>query len=106
LIKLKSNCVSQAVQDIGASVEGILIKFGKNIVEEQYYLNRLAEATIDAYSMVVILSRASRSLEKNLPSAQHEATMVKVWCNEVWYMFSSEIRYQLKFHPQSTFHNF
>lgn len=69
--------------DIGVAVEGVLMKFGKGIIEEQFYLNRLAEATIDAYAMAVVLSRASRSIERNLPSAAHESLMAQVWCNEV-----------------------
>lgn len=79
---------SQAVADLGAGVESVLIKFGKSIIEEQFYLNRLAEATIDAYSMAVVISRASRSIEKNLPSAPHETLMAQVWCNEV-----SQVKY-------------
>lgn len=73
----------QAVADIGVAVEAVLIKFGKNIIEEQFYLNRLAEAIIDAYAMAVVLSRASRSIERNLSSAHHETLMAQVWCNEV-----------------------
>jgi len=46
-------------------------------------LNRLANAAIDIYAMVVVLSRASRSLEQNLVSARHESMLTKVICDEV-----------------------
>jgi len=75
---------SQAVADLGVAVEGVLLKFGKSIIDEQFYLNKLANSTIDTYAMVVVLSRASRSLEKNLPSANHEKLMAQVWCNEAY----------------------
>jgi len=73
----------QAIEAIGQSVEGMLMKHGKRIIEEQFVLNRLADGIIDAYSMISVLSRASRALEKKLPSAQHESLMAEVWCNEV-----------------------
>jgi very long chain acyl-CoA dehydrogenase len=46
-------------------------------------LNRIAAAAIDIYAMVVVLSRASTSLNKNLPSAEHERMLTQVWCDEV-----------------------
>lgn len=60
----------------------MLIKHGKNIVEEQFMLNRLADAAIDTYAMAVVLSRASRTVYKNLPSAEHEVLMAQTWCHE------------------------
>jgi very long chain acyl-CoA dehydrogenase len=62
----------QAVEEYGKAVERSLIAYKKSIMDEQFVLNRLADAAIDTYSMAVVLSRASRSLEKNLPSAPHE----------------------------------
>ena len=58
------------------------MKYGKGIVEEQFVCNRLADAVIDTYSMAVVIARASRSLDKNLPSAEHETLMAKVYCSE------------------------
>jgi len=46
-------------------------------------LNRLANSAVDIYSMVVVLSRASRALEQNLVSARHESMLAKVICDEV-----------------------
>ena len=51
--------------------------------DEQFLLNRLANSAIDIYSMVVVLSRASRALEQNLLSARHESMLAKVICDEV-----------------------
>uniref|UniRef100_T1K9T1 Very long-chain specific acyl-CoA dehydrogenase, mitochondrial n=1 Tax=Tetranychus urticae TaxID=32264 RepID=T1K9T1_TETUR len=74
--------VSKSVTNFGATVEHLLIKYNKKIIHEQFLLNRLANSAIDIYSMIVTLSRATRSVQKNFPSAPHEVNMVKVICNE------------------------
>merc|ERR1719432_602584 len=73
---------SKAIEAFGISVESLLVKHGKNILEQQFLLNRLAAAAIDIYSSVVVLSRATRSLSMNSPSASHEEKIARVWCNE------------------------
>ena len=55
----------------------------KYITDEQFLLNRLAEAAIDIYSMVVVLSRCSRSLNQGLETAQHEVGLVNTIVDEV-----------------------
>jgi len=80
----QAGLASQAVVEFGQAVESLLIKHGKSIIEEQFLLNRLADAAIDTYSMAVVLARASKALNANLPSAQHEQLMARVWCNEAF----------------------
>ncbi|XP_025776056.1 disks large homolog 4 [Puma concolor] len=43
---------------------------------------RLADSAIDLYTMVVVLSRASRSLSEGHPTAQHEKMLCDSWCIE------------------------
>lgn len=64
-------------------MEMVLIKYGKNIVNEQYVLNRLANAAIDIYSSAVAISRASNSLNNGVSTAAHEKTMAEAWTYEV-----------------------
>jgi len=52
-------------------------------VDEQFILNRIAQAAFDTYTMAIVLSRATMSLNKNLPSAEHELLMTQTWCAEV-----------------------
>lgn len=59
------------------------MKHGKQIVEQQFLLNRLANSAMDLYASLVVLSRASRSLSLNLPSCTHEEKIARVWVNEV-----------------------
>ena len=79
------------MEAFGISVESLLIKYGKNILEEQFLLNRLAAAAIDIYANVVVLSRATRSLNLGFPSADHEEKLARVWCNEVMIFFFTSV---------------
>merc|ERR1712192_379891 len=74
----------KGVDAFGAAVEAVLIKHGKNIIHEQFLLNRLANATIDIYVTSCVLSRCSKSLAEGAESAHHEQMMTKVWCAEAY----------------------
>ncbi|XP_042821776.1 very long-chain specific acyl-CoA dehydrogenase, mitochondrial isoform X1 [Panthera tigris] len=74
--------VVQALEQFAAVVEAKLIKHKKGIVNEQFVLQRLADSAIDLYTMVVVLSRASRSLSEGHPTAQHEKMLCDSWCIE------------------------
>jgi very long chain acyl-CoA dehydrogenase len=76
--------VCKSVDQFGGAVEKLLIKHGKHIVNEQFLLNRLANATIDIYACVCVLSRCTKSLNEGLESARHEEQMTKVWCSEAY----------------------
>ncbi|KAM4689969.1 very long-chain specific acyl-CoA dehydrogenase, mitochondrial, partial [Rhinophrynus dorsalis] len=71
-----------ALEDFGGTVEELLVKHGKKIVDEQYVLQRVADCAIDLYAMIVVLSRASRSLSQELPTALHEKILCDIWCSE------------------------
>ncbi|KAF7995936.1 hypothetical protein HCN44_007043 [Aphidius gifuensis] len=74
--------VGKSVENYGQTIEAVLIKYGKGIVEKQFILNRLAQAAIDTYTSVVVLSRASRAANLNLPTAEHEILIAQTWCQE------------------------
>jgi len=76
--------VCKASDHFGGAVEKLLIKHGKNIINEQFLLQRLADATIDIYASTCVLSRCSKSLNEGLESAHHEEMMTKVWCTEAY----------------------
>lgn len=71
------------MEDFGQVIETCLIKYGRGIVDEQFILNRITQAAFDTYTMAVVLSRVTMSLNKNLPSAEHELLMAQTWCAEV-----------------------
>ncbi|XP_012278524.1 very long-chain specific acyl-CoA dehydrogenase, mitochondrial [Orussus abietinus] len=73
---------AKGIEAYGQTVESCLIKYGRKIVDEQFILNRLAQAAFDTYTMSVVMSRATMSAKKNLPSAPHELLMAQTWCAE------------------------
>jgi very long chain acyl-CoA dehydrogenase len=81
LIKSAELC-SNSIDLFGRSVEAVLFKYGKGIVDEQFLLNRLADSAIDIYTMSVCLSRATRATNLHLPTVDHEVLMTQAWCLE------------------------
>lgn len=82
----------KAIEQFGAVIEELLIKHGKKIIDEQYVLKRVADCAIDLYAMVVVLSRASRSLSQGSASAQHEKILCETWCVEAHERVMREIK--------------
>merc|ERR1712109_271614 len=54
--------VSKNTELFGSAVEKLLIKYNKNIINEQFLLNRLASAAIDIYVTTCMLSRCAQNL--------------------------------------------
>ena len=75
--------LSKNIMAFGSAVEHLLIKYTRDIIHEQILLNRLSNAAIDIYIMLVVLSRVTRALNKNVLSAEIEKNMAKVICSEV-----------------------
>ena len=73
---------AKSMQAFGESIESVLIKHGRGIVEQQFILNRITQAAFDIYTMAVVLSRATMSANQNLPTADHEILMAQTWCSE------------------------
>lgn len=80
-----ANLASKSAVLFGETVEQVLIKYGKRITDEQFVVNKLAQATIDVYGMFVVLSRASRSINAKYSSSDHEANLANMFCYEVSY---------------------
>ena len=74
--------LSQQVLMFGKSSEKMLIKYKKDVINQQFLLNRVADVAIDIYVSMCLLSRCSRSIQLNLDSAHHEEQMTKLWCSE------------------------
>jgi len=81
----------KAVDAFGETVEKVIIKHGKGIINEQFVLNRLANATIDLYANSCVLSRCTKSLNDGIDSAHHEEIMTKVWCHEAYRRIMSNL---------------
>lgn len=99
-LQLFANLATKGVMSFSNSVEYLLRRYNKDIIHEQFLLQRLANAAIDIFVMMTVLSRASRSVNKNLPSAQLEVHLASVICSEVSIQPSSSI-HSCILHPLS-----
>lgn len=74
--------LAKAIEQFGGTVEDLLISFGKKIIDQQYVLHHVANSAIDIYGMVSVISRASRSLNNDVPTATIEKIMCQTFCDE------------------------
>ena len=81
---LKRSAVQVEEQTVafGQAIETMLRKYGKSIIDRQMLLERVADVAIDLYGMVAVLSRTTRSLERNLPGADHERVLATEFCEQ------------------------
>ncbi|HEX5971527.1 MAG TPA: acyl-CoA dehydrogenase family protein [Gemmatimonadaceae bacterium] len=60
----EAESVAGIIQDLALAVEGLLLKHGKNVIEHQFLQMRLANAAIDIYMAVAVLSRTTWEIER------------------------------------------
>ena len=75
--------ITQRIEEFGSTVEKLLVKYGRQIVQEQFILTRLADANIDVYSMGAVLARATKAINENLSTADHELLLATAFIEEV-----------------------
>ncbi|XP_019573120.1 complex I assembly factor ACAD9, mitochondrial isoform X4 [Rhinolophus sinicus] len=76
--------LEENVYYFGRTVETLLLRFGKTIVEEQMVLKRVANILINLYGMTAVLSRASRSMRVGLRNHDHEVLLANIFCTEAY----------------------
>ncbi|XP_036301431.1 complex I assembly factor ACAD9, mitochondrial isoform X1 [Pipistrellus kuhlii] len=79
-----ANKLEENVYYFGRTVETLLLRFGKTIVEEQMVLKRVANILINLYGMTAVLSRASRSMRAGLRNHDHEVLLANIFCTEAY----------------------
>ncbi|XP_031326892.2 complex I assembly factor ACAD9, mitochondrial isoform X1 [Camelus dromedarius] len=77
--------LEENVYHFGRTVETLLLRFGKTIVEEQLVLKRVANVLINLFGMTAVLSRASRSIRLGLRNHDHEVLLASVFCAEAYH---------------------
>jgi acyl-CoA dehydrogenase family member 9 len=60
----EADMVEEVVHDLGLAVENLVIKHGKGIIEQQFLQERMANAAIDVFHAMAVLSRATAALER------------------------------------------
>uniref|UniRef100_A0A3Q2PCQ9 Complex I assembly factor ACAD9, mitochondrial n=1 Tax=Fundulus heteroclitus TaxID=8078 RepID=A0A3Q2PCQ9_FUNHE len=86
--KIKYESAKQLEQNVslfGSTVESLLYRYGKSIVDEQLVLKRVADILINLYAMTAVLSRASRSISIGLRNHDHEVLLANTFCNDVFF---------------------
>eukprot|EP01064_Diplonema_japonicum_P000151 TRINITY_DN10099_c0_g3_i1.p1 TRINITY_DN10099_c0_g3~~TRINITY_DN10099_c0_g3_i1.p1 ORF type:complete len:540 (+),score=119.35 TRINITY_DN10099_c0_g3_i1:66-1622(+) len=78
-LKQAAGIVDKMLVKTNAALEAVLIKFGKKITDEQIVVSKVAEVTTLLYSMVAVLSRASKSASTSCDSSQHEIVLATTW---------------------------
>ena len=63
-LKDEADSVCNAVQDLAAAVEKLLVAHGKDVIERQFHQERLANSAMDIYLSTAALSRATWAIEK------------------------------------------
>jgi len=65
--------------------EKCLTKYRKDILNQEFLLERIADMTIDLYAMAAILSRLDTSLkEKDAERIERQLIIGKAFCDEAW----------------------
>ncbi|XP_060925566.1 complex I assembly factor ACAD9, mitochondrial [Limanda limanda] len=77
--------LEQNVSLFGSTVEGLLYRYGKTIVDEQLILKRVADVLINLYAMTAVLSRASRSISIGLRNHDHEVLLANTFCSDAFF---------------------
>ncbi|XP_077458839.1 complex I assembly factor ACAD9, mitochondrial isoform X4 [Stigmatopora argus] len=67
-----ANKFEENVNHFGLTVESLLYRYGKTIVDEQLILKKVADVVINLYAMTAVLSRSSRSITLGLRNHDHE----------------------------------
>ncbi|XP_004069113.1 acyl-CoA dehydrogenase family member 9, mitochondrial [Oryzias latipes] len=75
----------QNVHLFGTTVEGLLYRYGKTIVDEQLILKKVADVMINLYAMTAVLSRASRSISIGLRNHDHEVLLANTFCSDAYF---------------------
>ncbi|XP_063147884.1 complex I assembly factor ACAD9, mitochondrial isoform X1 [Candoia aspera] len=70
------------VCDFGKTVENLLMRFGKTLVDEQMVLKKVADVVINLYAMTAVISRASRAICIGLNNHDHEVLLANIFCTE------------------------
>ncbi|KAM5280437.1 complex I assembly factor ACAD9, mitochondrial [Ctenodactylus gundi] len=91
--------LEENVYYFGRTVETLLLRFGRTIVEEQLVTKQVADILINLYAMAAVLSRASRSVRIGLPNHDHEVLLARVFCAEAYFQNLFSLAYLDKCGP-------
>jgi len=72
-------------KNLHITVERVLMKYGKSIIQKQIIQTRLADAMIYLYGMIAVLSRTNKCInEKSAEKCKKEIMLCNSFCNQAW----------------------
>lgn len=72
-------------KNLHITVERVLMKYGKNIIQKQMIQTRLADAMIYLYGMIAVLSRTDKCIkEKGADKCPKQILYCNSFCNQAW----------------------
>ncbi|XP_077458834.1 complex I assembly factor ACAD9, mitochondrial isoform X1 [Stigmatopora argus] len=80
-----ANKFEENVNHFGLTVESLLYRYGKTIVDEQLILKKVADVVINLYAMTAVLSRSSRSITLGLRNHDHELLLTNTFCDDAYF---------------------
>uniref|UniRef100_A0A8D3EBH9 Acyl-CoA dehydrogenase family, member 9 n=1 Tax=Scophthalmus maximus TaxID=52904 RepID=A0A8D3EBH9_SCOMX len=83
-VRTDAKQLEQNICVFGSTVESMLYRYGKTIVDEQLVLKKVADVLINLYAMTAVLSRASRSISIGLRNHDHEVLLASTFCSEAF----------------------
>ncbi|KAI1719984.1 acyl-CoA dehydrogenase, middle domain-containing protein [Ditylenchus destructor] len=82
-LKESAALLNEAIKEFGTTVQTLLSRHRREIIERQYELIRVANAAIDIYSMVAVLSRASYVIAKSgLEQSTHDQQIAQLFVRQ------------------------
>lgn len=73
----ESEALGHALTRFNYSLTALLARHGKDVIEQQLQLQRVADMAIDAYGCLAVLSRATAALASAVPHAEHETVLAR-----------------------------
>ncbi|MGH7688832.1 MAG: hypothetical protein ACREN3_04430, partial [Gemmatimonadaceae bacterium] len=60
----EADLIAEAVHNLALSVESVIMKHGKTVIDKQYLQERMANAAIDIFLATAVLSRTTWEIER------------------------------------------
>ena len=80
-----SDRFTRYVERFHRAVDSAIVKFGKRVVDRQLMLERFADAAIDLYGMLAVLSRVTSRVEAvGAAAARPELDIARIYCEDAW----------------------
>lgn len=82
VLRPAADIVEKGTGQFGDVCRSVLMKYGKHVIEQQLVLEKIADVAIDLTATTAAISRATKAINENSPSAPHEIEIVNLFATE------------------------